>query len=185
LLTVLTLAEITENIGSSAAQSFAVFYEQYFHKVYRYINYRVSNIQTAEDLTSAVFEKALNKFKSYDSRKAQFSTWIFTIARNTVTDHFRSSRRVRMVELDAAAEDPTPRLSPEEEADRAEEIHLLNACLSRLSAPEKEIISLKFGAEMTNRQIAGVLSLTESNVAVILYRAVRKLRDDFKGKQSG
>jgi RNA polymerase sigma-70 factor (ECF subfamily) len=185
LLTILTLAEIVEKIGSSAAESFAVFYEQYLPKVYRYINYRISDVQTAEDLTSVVFEKALNKFKSYDSRKAGFSTWIFTIARNTLIDHFRSSRQAQTVGLEAVAENPSPLISPEDEADRAEEIRLLNSCLARLSGPEKEIISLKFGAEMTNRQIAGVLSLTESNVGVILYRAVRKLRDDFRGRQNG
>jgi RNA polymerase sigma factor (sigma-70 family) len=185
LLTILTLAEIVEKIGSSAAESFAAFYEKYLPKVYRYINYRITDVQTAEDLTSAVFEKALNKFNSYDSRKAGFSTWVFTIARNTLTDHFRSSRQSRTVGLEAVADSPSPQLSPEDEADRAEEISILNSCLAKLSAPEKEIISLKFGAEMTNRQIAGILSLSESNVGVILYRAVRKLRDDFRGRRDG
>jgi RNA polymerase sigma-70 factor, ECF subfamily len=185
LLTILTLAEIVEKIGSSAAESFAVFYEQSLPKVYRYINYRIPDVQTAEDLTSAVFEKALNKFKSYDSRKAKFSTWVFTIARNILIDHFRSSQRVRTVDLEAAAENPSPLISPEEEADRAEDVRLLNVCLAELSDPEKEIISLKFGAEMTNRQIAGVLALSESNVGVILFRAVRKLRDEFRGRQNG
>jgi RNA polymerase sigma factor (sigma-70 family) len=185
LLTILTLAEIVEKIGSTAAESFAAFYEQYLPKVFRYINYRVTDVPTAEDLTSTVFEKALNKFKSYDSRKAGFSTWIFTIARNTLIDHFRSSRQAATVGLEAVADSPSPLASPEEEADRAEEISLLNGCLSRLSPSEREIISLKFGAEMTNRQIAGVLSLTESNVGVILFRAVRKLRDDFRGRQNG
>jgi len=185
LLTILTLAGMVEKIGSSAAESFAVFYEQYLPKVYRYINYRIADVQTAEDLTSAVFEKALSKFKSYDRRKAGFSTWIFTIARNTVIDHFRSSRQSQTVGLEAVAENPSPHISPEDEADRAEEIQLLNLCVAQLSDPEKEIISLKFGAEMTNRQISAVLSLTESNVGVILYRAVRKLRDGFRGRQNG
>ena len=185
MLTLLTLAEIVEKVGSSAAESFAAFYEQYLPKVYRYINYRVSDVPTSEDLTSMVFEKALNKFKSFDSRKAGFSTWIFTIARNTLIDHFRSRRQTETVGLETVMDNPSPLDSPEEEAERAEEISLLNSCLSGLSAPEKEIISLKFGAEMTNRQIAGVLSLTESNVGVILYRAVRKLRDNFRGRQDG
>jgi RNA polymerase sigma factor (sigma-70 family) len=185
LLTILTLAEMVEKIGSSAAESFAAFYEQYLPKVYRYISYRISDVQTAEDLTSVVFEKALGKFKSFDSRKAGFSTWVFTIARNTLTDHYRSSHQSQTVDLEAAAEKPSPLKSPEEEAESAEDIRLLNTCLAQLSAPEKEIISLKFGAEMTNRQIAGVLALTESNVGVILYRAVRKLRDDFRGRQNG
>jgi RNA polymerase sigma factor (sigma-70 family) len=185
LLAIMTLSAMVEKIGSEAAESFAVFYGQYLPKVYRYINYRIQDVQTAEDLTSAVFEKALSKFKSYDSRKAGFSTWIFTIARNTLIDHFRSNSQRRTVGLEAVAGDPSPLISPEDEADRAEELCLLNSCLTRLSDSEREIISLKFGAEMTNRQIARVLSLSESNVGVILYRAVRKMRDDFRGRQNG
>ena len=185
MLTLLTLAEMVEKVGSGAAESFAGFYTQYLPKVYRYFSYRITDIQTAEDLTSMVFEKALSKFKSYDKRKAGFSPWIFAIARNTLIDHFRSSRQSQSVTLEAADDKPSLQISPEDEADRAEEIHLLNSCVARLSDQEKEIISLKFGAEMTNRQISGVLSLTESNVGVILYRAVRKLRDDFRGRQNG
>jgi len=184
LLTILTLAEITEKLGSSAAESFAVLYDQFLPKIYRYISYRVADVQTTEDLTSVTFEKALNKFKQFDRNKAGFSTWIFTIARNTVIDHFRRNRQVQTLGLNEVAENPSPDISPEEAAERAEEIKLLNDCLSRLSASEKEVISLKFGADMTNRQISGVLSLSESNVGVILYRAVRKIKADFRVKQN-
>jgi len=61
----------------------------------------------------------------------------------------------------------------------------LQVCLAGLPQQEQEIISLKFGAEMNNRQIAKVLGLSESNVGTKLYRAVRKLRDSFKGWQNG
>ena len=93
MLIILTQAEMVERIGQSAAEAFAGFYEQYLPKVYRYISYRISDTHTAEDITSAVFEKALNKFKSFSPEKASFSTWIFTIARNTLTDHFRAERQ--------------------------------------------------------------------------------------------
>ena len=62
---------------------------------------------------------------------------------------------------------------------------MLKRCIARLSPPEQEIVSLKYSSEMTNRQIAGMLGLTESNVGVILYRAVRKLRSEFAGWENG
>jgi RNA polymerase sigma-70 factor, ECF subfamily len=187
LLTILTQAQIVERIGSSAAGAFAELYEQYLPKVFRYISYRIPDVSTAEDLTSVVFEKALTKFQSFRPDKSSFSTWIFTIAGNTLIDHYRVNSKSQTVQLDdpVAATVPASEISPEEESDRAEDILMLNSCLARLSSPEKEIISLKFGAEMTNRQIAKRLSLSESNVAVIIFRAVRKLRDDFRGKQNG
>lgn len=187
MLVILTQTQMVEKLGSSAAAVFAELYELYLPKVYRYISYRITDVHTAEDLTSVVFEKALTKFKSYSSDKAAFSTWIFTIARNTLTDHFRVKSKDQTVPL----EDPSVTFhvpvegSPEDETDKSEEIQLLNHCLARLSSVEREIISLKFGAEMTNRQIAKTLSLTESNVGIIIYRAVRKLRDDFRGLENG
>jgi RNA polymerase sigma factor (sigma-70 family) len=185
VLIILTQAQMVEKLGASAAETFAGFYETYLPKVYRYISYRITDVHTAEDLTSTVFEKALSKFKSYSPQKAQFSTWIFAIARNTLIDHYRGSRNRQTVVLEDPVAAVEADASLEGDSDREEDIRILNGCVALLSKAEQEIIQLKFGAEMTNRQIAGQLSLSESNVGVILYRAVRKLRDNFKGKQNG
>jgi RNA polymerase sigma-70 factor, ECF subfamily len=183
LLVILTQAQIIEKIGSSAAETFAGLYELYLPKVYRYVSYRITDIHTAEDLTSTVFEKALTKFNSYKADKAAFSTWIFTIARNTLTDHFRANQSRKTVPMEDPAVAVGTDSRPEEESEKEEELQALHACVARLSKSEQEIISLKFGAEMTNRQIAVMLSLSESNVGIIIYRAMRKLRDSFREKQ--
>ncbi|OGO31260.1 MAG: hypothetical protein A2Z29_09230 [Chloroflexi bacterium RBG_16_56_11] len=168
-------------VARSTAEAFAVFYEQYMPKVFRYIRFRITEKDLAEDLTSVVFEKALTKFTTYTPEKATFSTWIFRIARNTLIDHFRASSRGSTVQLDEAIEHANDDESPEETAIASEEQRMLRQCISRLSPGEREIISLKFGADMTNRQIAGTLGISDSNVGVILFRAVRKLRSDFAG----
>jgi len=169
--------------AASAAEVFGRLYEQYMPKVFTYISFRVSDRHTAEDLTSAVFEKALAKFDRYDAAKAAFSTWIFSIARNTVIDHYRSASRERNWVADGAEDMPARDGLPEEEASRAEEIEKLRSCMAQLGQTEKEIISLKFGSDLNNRQIAAMLGLSESNVGTIIYRAVRKLRDGFTGWQ--
>jgi RNA polymerase sigma factor (sigma-70 family) len=185
VLIILTQAQMVEKLGSSSAALFAELYEEYLPKVYRYIIYRINDIPTAEDLTSMVFEKALTNFKSFDARKAQFSTWVFTIARNTLTDYYRTHQKKQTVTLEDPAALNLAGPSPVEESERSDDVRWLRNCLARLSQQEQEIISLKFGAEMTNRQIAAQLSLSESNIAVIIFRAVRKLRDDFKGRSNG
>jgi RNA polymerase sigma factor (sigma-70 family) len=183
LIILLTRAEIIETLGTGAGEVFAELYVEYLPKVYRYISYRITDTHLAEDLTSTVFEKALTKFKSYSSDKAKFSTWIFTIARNTLIDHYRVNSKEKTVNLEDAV-NQVGSVSPEDESDRAEEITVLQTCLAELSHSEQEIISLKFGVEMTNRQIAKTLSLSESNVGIIIYRAVRKLRDGFRVRQN-
>ncbi len=178
----LFLAEINEKITGSIARAFTELYEQYLPKVFRYVSYRISDVHTAEDLTSMIFEKALTRFKTFHPEKASFSTWIFSIARNTLVDHYRVHQREQNVPLETTFYVSGEEGNPEEEIVRNEEYRELQECISRLASQEKEIIALKFGAEMTNRQIARTMGLSESNVGVILYRAVRKLRDNFREK---
>jgi RNA polymerase sigma-70 factor (ECF subfamily) len=174
-----------KKVTGGVAVAFAVFYEQYLPKIYRYMNYRVTDKYLAEDLTSIVFEKALTKFQQYNSEKAAISTWVFRIARNTLIDHFRVRGREQTVPLDAAFDKPEDDKSPEQTVIEEEESQILKRCISKLSPHEQEIVTLKFSADMTNRQIADLLGLSESNVGVILYRTVRKLRNDFEGWRNG
>ena len=176
---------IPEKVARSTAEAFTVFYNEYLPKIFRYMSYRVTDIHLAEDLTSTVFEKALTKFKSYRPEKAAISTWIFKIARNTLIDHFRVSGRRKTVPLEEMDKQPEDDITPEESYLEKEEVGILRECLEKLSAKERDIISLKFGAEMNNRQIAGLLGMTDSNVGVILFRAVRKMREDFAGWRDG
>lgn len=163
-----------------AAETFAQVYEHYLPKVFRYISYRVGDMDLAEDLTSAVFEKALTRLDSYRSNKASFSTWLLTVAHNTVIDHYRVKSRKLTISIEETLEVASEEASPEEEVIRKEELQRLGTYLGGLSQQEREIISLKFGAELTNRQIAQIVRLSESNVGTILYRAICKLRDKFK-----
>lgn len=169
----------------SAREIFAELYEQYLPRVFRYISYRIGDVHLAEDLTSDVFEKALTGFSSYRSDKASFSTWLLSIARHAVIDHYRVSSKRQTIPLEETANMSSENTSPEEEAVRREERQRLRVCLAGLPQQEQDIISFKFGAELTNRQIAEMLSFTESNVGTILYRAIRRLRDCFRGWQNG
>jgi RNA polymerase sigma factor (sigma-70 family) len=173
------LVEINGKISESTSVLFAKLYEEYLPKVFRYISYKVTDKNMAEDLTSAVFEKALTKYKTFSGEKASFATWVFSIARNTLIDHFRKRPNRQTVSLEAASSVPDGDPSPDEELTREEETGTLRRCISSLSSQEQEIISLKFGAEMTNREIARATGLSESNVGVILFRTVRKLRAEF------
>jgi len=169
----------------SSTDVFAELYEQYLPKVFRYISYQVGNIHLAEDITSDVFVKALTGFSSYRSDKASFSTWLLSIARHAVIDHYRVSSRRQTIPLEEIPEMPSESVSLEEEATKRQELQSLQVCMAGLHQQEQEIISLKFGAELTNRQIAKMLGLSESNVGTKLYRTVRKLRDCFRGWQNG
>jgi RNA polymerase sigma factor (sigma-70 family) len=168
-----------KKVSDGSREAFTVLYELFMPKVYRYISFRISDENMAQDLTSIVFEKALTKFGGFNPQKASFSTWIFTIARNTVIDHYRVYKKhedvVTNVETKTTAQYP----SPEDEVIKAENTKRLRIFLSRLNKREQEAVILKYSNGMSNRKIGEILNLTETNVGSILCRTIRKLRDSF------
>ena len=168
-----------KKVSDDSREAYAALYEQFMPKVYRYISFRISDENMAQDLTSVVFEKALTKFDGFNPQKASFSTWIFTIARNTVIDHYRVNKKHEDVVPDVETKTAGQYPSPEDEAIKAENTKRLRIFLSRLKKREQEAIILKYSNGMSNREIGEVLNLTESNVGSILCRTIRKLRDNF------
>jgi RNA polymerase sigma-70 factor (ECF subfamily) len=148
-------------------------YREYLPRVYNFFRYRVGDASLSEDLTADVFEKAWRGRARFRRDLGAFSTWLFTIARNVATDHFR--RNGREVPLETLREQ-VDSASLEETAQRKQDFASLTSLLSQLPAREHELIALKYGAELTNREIARLTRLSESNVGVILHRTVEKLR---------
>lgn len=148
-------------------------YKEYLPRVYNFFRYRMSEETLAEDLTAATFEKAWRGRSRFRRDLSAFSTWLFTIARNVATDHFR--RRGQGLPLETIREQPDP-ASLEETVQRKQDFTQLHSLLSQLPARERELIAFKYGAELNNREIARLTRLSESNVGTILNRTVEKLR---------
>lgn len=147
-----------------------------FPRILNYFRFHGIEDAIAEDLTASTFEKAWCARSSYQSEKAAVSTWLYTIAHHKMIDHFRS--RTDELSLDILEDLPGSliRLSPEEEAQRSDDKERLRRILLRLPERERELVALKYGAEMTNRAIAKHTGLSESNVGTILNRVVTNLR---------
>ena len=163
--------------------AFAAIYDHYFPRVYNYVRYRVRDAQTTDDLTAQVFERALVSIGSYRPERAPFGAWLFGIARNAVNDHLRAQRRRRWLSLDVLRGQPSSEPQPEDLAVHSENRTELLAAVARLSDRERDLIALKFAAGLTNRRIAKLTDLSESNVGVILYRAVQRLRAELSAKE--
>jgi len=171
----------TDDLAKNRREAFEEMYDTLMPKVYRYVSYRTGNVSIAEDITAEVFEKALKHFDSYRSEKASQATWLMTITRNTITDHFRKESRIQVVREEDAPEEASREPEVHEQVEHTEEARYLKLCLAELPQLDQDIISLKFGAGMNNREIARTLKVSESNVGTRLYRAVKRLRDAFKG----
>ena len=151
-------------------------YESEFPRVYGYIRYRVGNGDTADDLTSQTFLKALDRLSTFDPRKADIGPWVLGIARNVVRDHLRARRRWGWLPLDWLWDRPAPGPTPEQAAIQNEQQQRLLGALRALSERERDVLGLRLAGGLTNRAISELTGLGESHVGVIVYRAVGKLR---------
>lgn len=150
-----------------------VYAEQLPH-VLNFFRYRVGLTADVEDLTARTFEKAWRARHRYRRDLAGFSTWLLTIARNVAIDHLRA--RQRYEPLDVAAAVPSLDHTPEQQALHHSEAQRLAALLASLQPRQRELIAMKYGADMTNRAIAHATGLSESNVGTILHRTIETLR---------
>ena len=155
-------------------------YQAFVGKVLNYFRYRLHDEELSEDLTAVTFEKVWVRRGQFRGAPEQIPAWIFTIARNVLRDHFRRSRYTLSIEQVAAVDDG-PTL--ESHITQQENFALLVTLINRLPNRDRDLIALKFGAELTNRQIAALTQLSESNVGTILHRCVEKLRKEMGVKR--
>src|SRR5580693_4856155 len=160
--------------ASAADPDWEAVYTEQLPRIYNFLRYRLGNETLAQDLTSRTFEKAWRDRHRYRRDIAQFSTWLLQIARNVAVDYYRT--RHEHAPLEAAAEVPADG-TPEEEAVIRSNFARLSVLTAQLADRERELLALKYGAGATNRAIAEVTGLSESNVGTILHRAIQVLRD--------
>jgi RNA polymerase sigma-70 factor, ECF subfamily len=163
--------------GVAAAETdWDAVYAEQLPRVFNFFRYRFASDAVAEDLTSRTFEKAWSARARYRRDLAGFSTWLITIARNVATDHLRTQKAHLPLE---AADDVPAAGTPHDDVAKDSDLARLGALLKSLPQREQELVALKYGAEATNRAIAELTGLSESNVGTILHRVVQTLRRDW------
>lgn len=161
-------------VAESEEDIFAQLYQEHIYAVFNYCLYRVGDAVVAEDLTADIFERAWRARRRFNAHQAKFSTWLFTIVRRRVIDWQRRQGRHRMVPLDEQLRSTLP--GPDTLTLETEDQHRLHQLIQNLPHDAQDLLAMKFGAGMTNRQIAEVLDKSETAVGSALHRLVRKLR---------
>ena len=146
-------------------------YAQYYSKVMGYIHARIRNRADAEDLCSDVFEKVQRKLAEFDPAKASVSTWIFTITRNTVIDHYRRSKPTE--ELDENLSDS---LEIDESLLNTETLSELAGALRALPEELRDLIVLRYYDGKPLTEVAEIMGLSYGAVKLRHQSALAKLR---------
>jgi len=163
---------LVEQAKAGDGEAFAQLYEAYFDRVYRFIFFRVTDDQVAEDLASQVFLKAWENLHRYHPH-GPFLAWLYAIARNTVIDNYRTKKPT--VSLDEAAPIATQDDRLDDRLQIQFEVQALQDAMRQLTQEQQEVITLKFIAEYDTADIAKSMGKSEGAVRALQMRALQAL----------
>lgn len=168
-------AELVAQARQGDPRAFALLYRRYLDRVYDYCRHRLGTREAAEDATQTIFLKALGSIRTCRDGEL-FAGWLFAIARNVITDTYRSGR-VANVDIDDRPDIADPARSPEETAIGAEwtrELHhLRDICLEH---NDRDLLDLRLQG-LTDREIAVTLDRSHGAIRVAQHRMLKRLRD--------
>jgi RNA polymerase sigma-70 factor (ECF subfamily) len=168
---------LIEKCQEGRTEHFADLYEFYVKKIYNFIYFKTFHIETAEDLTSKTFLKALENIGKFKSDKAQFSTWLYQIAKNNVIDHYRTHKETTDIEdvwdLSSDADEQIKK-----DTDTRIMFEKVKKHMSCLSGSQRDVIMLRLWQDLSYREIAEITGKTESSCRIDFSRAIKKIKKD-------
>lgn len=160
-------------------EEFTRIYDDEVWHVYGFFGYRVRSRELAEDLTQTTFERALKAWSRFDPARAGVRTWLLSIARNLLIDHYRREGSTHTESL-MEGEAGDAQVGGETDEIRLGVSPELESALATLGDRERELIALRYGGDLSGPEIAEITGLTLANVQQILSRSLRRLRAEIE-----
>jgi RNA polymerase sigma-70 factor (ECF subfamily) len=157
-------------------EAFGVLYDRYLELVYRYVYFRVGSHALAEDLTSETFLRALRSVADFTWQGRDFGAWLVTIARNLVTDHFKSGRNRLEVSTAEVLDTPLDGAHIPENAVVANMVneHVMQA-VKQLGPEQQECVILRFLHGMSLAETAMIMGKKSGAIKALQFRAIKAL----------
>jgi len=150
--------------------AFGALYDRHFAKIYAYIARRVGDEETAEDISAAVWERALVAIERFEVRGVPFAAWLYRIAGNLVANHHRRGKLLSFVTFKPQHDRGVA------DSERLERRAIVRQAMAQLSVADQEVLGLGYYAGLAPPQIADVLGCSIAAVHKRLHRARKRLR---------
>ena len=161
-------------------ECFGPLYKKYHEQIFRYVYQRMDDEETAFDVTSQVFMKALNNLNRYEFRGVPFSSWLYRIAKSELYQSFRDKKAERTVNIESCQ---LSEIIEEFEEDSTElNKKRLFESLAKLKEKDMQLIEMRFFEKRSFKEIGEILDITENNAKVKAFRAIEKLKELFNVK---
>lgn len=168
--------ELIEKIQSGDSSAFAELYDRYFEKIYKFIYYKTTHKENAEDLCSQTFTKALEKISDFKfTNTGTFSAWLYRIARNTVIDFYRTSPQQQDI-------DQTYNLYQEDDMENKisdkQNLDSIRDKLGSLKQEQREIIVMRVWDELSYKEISEIVGKSEASCKMSFSRGIKQLKNN-------
>jgi RNA polymerase sigma-70 factor (ECF subfamily) len=168
-----TIERLALRASKGNTDAFGRIYDYFIVEIYRFVYYKTHHTQTAEDLSADIFVKALRNISSYDGSKASFRTWLYTIARRVIIDHYRGDKHNAPIE---DAWDIPGDTHVEQHIHAQIDLDRIRPYLAKLKADQREIILLRLWEDMSFKEIAEVQGKSEASCKMAFSRSIKVLR---------
>lgn len=161
-----------------ARVALASLYEEYYGRIVRYIFIRINDQGEAENLGGDVFLRALQSLDSYRGRPQQMTSWLFSIARNLVVDHVRKISRRKEISIDEVEIPDKQNIG--EAVEKKSELERLSQAVKQLTPAQREVIGLRFFAELSSAEVGKILGKSSGAVREMQRAAIETLRKQLR-----
>jgi RNA polymerase sigma-70 factor, ECF subfamily len=172
-----TMLQTEQHLIEAAKQNpehFAPLYDKYYKQIFGYVYQRMDCKDTAFDLTSQVFLKALTNLQKYEYKGVPFASWLYRIAQNEVMQLFRTKKNLRTINADVS---DLRFICEEVEEEYMEQYKaVLMTVIKDLPEDDLQMVELRFFEKRPFKEIAEILNLTETNAKVKLYRILERVK---------
>ena len=154
--------------------AFGALFDRWLPKIYGYIYKRIGHRETAEDLASRAFEKAMAGIGSFDPARGSWSSWMYRIATNVLFDHYRSNKDASLLEEDAAEQVPSKE-DLNALVDRGFTAAAVRGAMEKLPERYRTALALRFFEERTTEEMTEILQVSRGTLAVLVHRSLKAL----------
>lgn len=159
---------------------FGPLYKKYHEQIFRYIYQRMDDEETAFDITSQVFMKAMSNIHKYEFRGVPFSSWLYRIAKSELYQAFRDKKAERTVNIESIQLNEV--IDEMDESISDESRDRLFKSIAKLKETHMQLIEMRFFEKRSFKEISEILDITENNAKVKTFRAIEKLKELFINK---
>lgn len=170
--------ELVIQCQSGNLRVFSELYDRYIDKIYKFVYIKTSNQETAEDITSDVFYKAMNSINTFKSNEesSSFKSWIYTIANNKVIDFYRTQKTETDIE---ECFDLWIHHNFADNVDNKDQLNKVLEFLDTLKSDQKEVIMLRIWEDLSYKEIADITWKSLDNCKKIVSRSLKNIQANF------